>query len=130
MSNDLGGDPLENLSREEFLSALFANMIFQNTNMALMMLGRVPHPQSGEKVQDFEAARMFIDQLEMLSIKTKGNLSREEEQLVEQSLAHVRLAFVQAVEQSPSVTPETNASSTQPSPEPEPESRKRFSKKF
>ncbi len=34
-------------------------------------------------MQDFEAAKMFIDQLEMLEAKTKGNLTPEEEKRAE-----------------------------------------------
>lgn len=102
MSNsDLADDPLANASREEIMSALFGHMVIQNTNMALMFLGQVPHPQSGERVQDFEAARMFIDQLEMLELKTKGNLSREEEKLLQQSLTHLRMTFVQVMDSPP-----------------------------
>ena len=37
---------------------------------------------------------MFIDQLEMLAYKTRNNLSREEEQLLKQSLTELRLVFV------------------------------------
>ena len=69
---------LDNMSREEIMSALFGHMIIQNANMALMFLGQTPHPQSGEKVVELETAKMFIDQLEMLEVKTKGNLTREE----------------------------------------------------
>src|SRR5947208_6832 len=98
MSTEPQDNSIENLSREEFMSALFANMVFQNTNMTLMMLGRVPHPESGERITDLDAARMFIDQLEMLAVKTKGNLTKEEDRLLQQSLTHVRLAFVEVVE--------------------------------
>jgi hypothetical protein len=84
--------------RLETMSALFAHMVLQQTNMALMLLGKVPHPQTGERVQDLEAAQMFIDQLEMLEVKTKGNLDKREEGLLKQSLAAVRMAFVEAVE--------------------------------
>ena len=42
-----------------------------------------------------------IDQLEMLEMKTKGNLSREEEKLLQQSLTHLRLTFVDAVNNPP-----------------------------
>src|SRR5687767_16013155 len=62
---------------EEIMSALFANMVIQNTNMALMFLGKVPHPQTGQPVKDLESAQMFIDQLEMLAYKTRGNLDPE-----------------------------------------------------
>jgi len=134
-------DPLLNASREEIMSALFAHMVIQNTNMALMFLGKTPHPESGEHIFDLEAARMFIDQIEMLEVKTKGNLSREEEKLLQQSLTHLRMTFVQAVENPPKVEPEKKPETppTQPSAEEKPvptpdsseaESRKRFSKKF
>jgi hypothetical protein len=73
----------------------------QQSNMAMMLLGKVAHPGSGEVVQDIEAARLFIDQLEMLEAKTKGNLSKEEETLLKQTLMNLRLNFVQTVESSP-----------------------------
>jgi hypothetical protein len=84
------------------MSALFANMVVQQTNLALMMLGQVPDPQSGELVRDLEAARMFIDQLETLEFKTKGNLDKHEQKLLQQSLTTLRLAFVDALENQPS----------------------------
>src|SRR6476619_2305273 len=90
-------DP-ENISREEVVSALFANMIVQNTNMALIFLGHAPHPQSGQKQIDLDNARYFIDQLEMIEVKTRGNLNKQEEGLLKQSLTSLRMAFVEAVQ--------------------------------
>lgn len=98
---DSSQEPMHNLSRDEMMSALFAHLVIQNTNMALMFLGKVPNPQTQERMYDVETARMFIDQLEMLEVKTKGNLSREEEKLLQQSLTHLRLNFVDAVEHPP-----------------------------
>ncbi len=88
-------------SPEEMTSALFANMVVQQTNMALMFLGRVPHPESGQHILDLDAARMFIDQLEMLEAKTKGNLDKRETTLLKQSLTALRMAFVEAANQEP-----------------------------
>ena len=139
-------------SREEIVSALFANMIAQQTNMAFMFLGRIPHPDTGEVVQDFETSKFFIDQLEMLAVKTKGNLTRQEEALLNQSLTALRLAFVEAVDGSPASAakpaqaaplappaapvsepaPQTAASPVEakaPAPAEE-ESRKKFTKKY
>lgn len=148
---NLSEDPLANASREEIMSALFANMVIQQTNMALMFLGKVPHPETGEHIQDLETAKMFIDQLEMLEVKTKGNLDKREEGLLKQSLAAVRMAFVEAVEQkSGPAAPQTEpAAAGHASPEPakapgaagpasseaeagaaESESRKKFTKKY
>src|SRR5439155_15097842 len=84
--------------RQDMFKALFANMIIQQSNMALMCLGKVPHPESGELVQDIESAKMLIDQLEMLEAKTKGNLDKREETLLKQALASVRMAFVEFID--------------------------------
>ena len=91
-------DSLANASREEIMSALFANMVIQQTNMAMMMLGKVAHPETGQFFQDLEGAKMFIDQLEMIEAKTKGNLSRQEDGLLKQGLAALRMAFVESLE--------------------------------
>src|SRR5271169_1462508 len=86
---------------DQVMSALFASMVMQNTNMALIFLGQAPNPQTGQAVQDLEHAKYFIDQLEMLAVKTKGNLDKQEDALLKQSLTHLRLAFVEAVENPP-----------------------------
>jgi hypothetical protein len=139
MSMESQGNPLAEMSRDEIMSALFAQLVFQTTNATLMFLGRVPNPETQEKMLDLDAARLFIDQLEMLAVKTKGNLSTDEDRLLQQSLSHVRLAFVEAVEKQPAApatespaapgsesTAAPDASAASEADEP----RKRFSKKY
>lgn len=134
---------LAGASREDVLSALFAGMILQQTNMALMLLGRMPHPETGENVRDLDSAKMFIDQLEMLEAKTRGNLDKNEEKLLKQSLTTLRMAFVEAVDEqaapaaskSSGNTAESAAGSSSPSRTAAPssaeeDSRKKFSKKY
>ncbi|MGA2657832.1 MAG: DUF1844 domain-containing protein [Verrucomicrobiota bacterium] len=122
--------------RTEELSALFAHLVIQQSNMAMMLLGKTAHPETGRVVRDIEAARLFIDQLEMLEVKTRGNLSKEEAGLLKQGLVNLRLAFVEAVESAPAPSsPQTSAQTPPaqapaPSPAPEEESRKKFSKKY
>ena len=90
------------------------------------------------------AARMFIDQLEMIEVKTKGNLDKNEDQLLKQSLTTLRMAFVEAVNspapdaaKAPSDQPAKAAADTaqgatagQAAPPPQEESHKKFSKKY
>ena len=97
-------------AQSEMMSALFAQMVMQQSNLALMLLGKAPHPESGQVVRDIEGAKLFIDQLEMLESKTRGNLTKEEAALLKQSLMALRLAFVECVNSNP------------PSPEPHPKS--------
>lgn len=122
---------------ERMMTEIFAHMVIQNTNMALMLLGAMPHPETGERMQDLEAAQMFIAQLEMLEVKTAGNLAPEEQKLLQQSLMHLRMTFVQAVDHPPKAeavkAPEAAAATPAPPEAAAPdegESNKRFSKKF
>ena len=132
--------------QEQMLAALFGQLVMQQANMAMLLLGKVPHPESGQVVKDLDAARLFIDELEMLEVKTKGNLTKEEAGLLKQTLMGLRLAFVEAVEApagaaapvepptgkavpSESASQAPPAASGETAGEPE-ESRKKFSKKY
>ena len=125
---------------EAMLSALFAQLVMQQSNLAMMLLGKMPHPETGQATKDLESAKLFIDTLEMLEAKTRGNLSKQESALLKQSLMSLRLAFVEAVEASPAPAPATPAGSAatgqaapgQPAPAspPEEEHQKKFSKKY
>ncbi len=128
-------------------SALFAHMVMQQSSMATMLLGKQAHPETGKVVRDLEGAKLFINLLEMLEFKTKGNLSQDEAALLKQSLMSLRMAFVEAVDSAPPQTdskPEHGSPSagTAPAPEPtqadtapgvaptEDEHRKKFTKKY
>jgi hypothetical protein len=126
-------------------SLLFGQLVLQQSQMALIFLGKVPNPETGKTEPNLDAARVFIDQLEMLEAKTKGNLNKQEEMLLKQTLMPLRLAFVEAVEGAQTSAPaEPETSHAQPpgqagpgaggappagSPAQE-ESRKKFSKKY
>jgi hypothetical protein len=89
---------MDDNEREQMISAMFASMVIQTANMAMIFLGQAPNPQTGQVSQDLDHARYFIDQLEMIEAKTKGNLNKHEESLLKQSLTNLRLVFVEAVE--------------------------------
>jgi hypothetical protein len=99
---------------EELKSALFAHLVMQQSNMAMMLLGKTAHPETGQNIRDLEAAKLFIDLLEMLQSKTKGNLTPEEAALLKQSLMSLRMAYVETVD---SPAPKTEPQSA-PSPSP------------
>ena len=138
-------DPPGNAGREEIMSALFAGLVMQQTNLALMLLGQSPHPETQKTIQDIDGAKMFIDQLEMIEVKTQGNLKADEAKLLKQNLTALRLAFVQAIDsESPSTAadqPKQPAAPAEPphssiaadqgsTPASEEEARKKFSKKY
>ena len=79
-------------------TALFASLVMQQSNMAMLFLGQRPHPETGKPQVDLDTASLFIETLEMLAAKTKGNLSRPEQQILQQHLTAARLAFVEAAD--------------------------------
>lgn len=128
----------------EKTTMLFMQMVFQLSSLATMLLGKAPHPETGETKRDLEAAQLMIDQLDMLEAKTKGNLTHDEAQLLKQTLMSLRMAYVEAVNQpdstSESKEEEKPASTESATSEPEEapnakpaedsESKKRFTKKY
>src|ERR1700682_6751800 len=68
---------------------------------------------------DFRVARHSIDMLAMLADKTRGNLSLEEQRLVENSLTELRFRYVQALEQSKKEAAEQPQAETQENTEPQ-----------
>jgi hypothetical protein len=140
-----GREEFAGLSRDQIHSALFAQMVMQQSNLALMLLGKTPHPETGQSLRDLDAAKLFIDQLEMLEVKTKGNLNAQETALLKQSLMTLHLAFVEAAGASETPSPSANPTATAAKEDAaenktapaettgavgEEESRKRFSKKY
>jgi len=127
-------------------SALFAHLVVQQANMAMMMTGKVAHPETGQTMRDLEAAKLFIDTLEMIEAKTRGNLSQPEQNMLKQTLMTVRMAFVeaanestapgttaQAVSEAPAAAKSEASSSTSAldkTEAPREESHKKFSKKY
>ena len=60
-------------------------------------LGGFQDPQSGQRIPpNLPTAKHYIDLLELLQAKTKGNLDENEKALLESTLHELRMAFVQA----------------------------------
>lgn len=61
---------------------------------ALVHLGDAPDPTGGTSTPDLAVAKQTIDLIALLSEKTKGNLTGEEERIVEQLLYDLRSRYV------------------------------------
>ena len=73
----------------------FATFILSLNTSALVHLGELPEPGKEEPEVDLTLARHAIDTIAMLKEKTKGNLSKDEEALVDNILFDLRMKFVQ-----------------------------------
>ena len=74
----------------------FGTFVLSLGSSAIMHLGEV-EPGQGPKVdKDLSLAKHTIDILSMLQAKTKGNLSAQEDKLLESLLYDLRLRYVSA----------------------------------
>ncbi len=128
-----------NTGLAEYHAALFANLVVQQASLAMMFLGQIANPETGQPMLDLEGARLIIDQLEMIQAKTRGNLSPNEEEMLKESLTNLHLAFVQQANATPSAESATAAATKLPASAEAPnssagaeeaESKKKFTKKY
>jgi hypothetical protein len=72
----------------------FTGFVFGFGQMALVHLGEIPEPDTGQASQNLEQARHVIDILDMLEEKTRGNLAQEEADLLRTLKSELKLKFV------------------------------------
>ena len=113
-------------SREDTLRFLGLINLFQN--WAMIGLGKIADPGTGKAQKNLAVAREFIDNLEMLERKTRGNLSPDEVKILQAALTDLRLMFVEE-SKAPAEAPKTDTP-TETSAKPEDESKVKFHKKY
>jgi hypothetical protein len=75
----------------------FVGFILSLAHTAAVHFGDVPDPVSGTAgAANLPAAQQVIDILALLEQKTRGNLSAEERQLLEQIVYELRMRYVEA----------------------------------
>jgi hypothetical protein len=67
----------------------------------MVSLGMVPGPDGRRPPANLPAAKDAIDILGILQEKTKGNLTREEEDILREGLYHLRMEYVALVSAPP-----------------------------
>ena len=72
----------------------FTTFCVSLASSAFVHLGDIPHPESQKAEPNLVLAKQTIDLLGMLQAKTRGNLTGEEEKLLEHLLADLRLRYV------------------------------------
>jgi hypothetical protein len=83
---------------EDSLPAIdFATFVLSLSHSALVHLGDAPDPSGGMPKPDVTMAKQTIDLLLVLQEKTAGNLTGEEERLLDQVLYDLRMRYVEVV---------------------------------
>jgi hypothetical protein len=72
----------------------FAALVSMLTTQALFALGLLEVKGQEKRRPDLELARYNIDMLEVLQGKTKNNLTKEEEKVLDNTLSELRMGYV------------------------------------
>ncbi len=72
----------------------FATFVMSLNTSALVYLGEIPDVDGGESQCDLQLARHTIDTIAMLKEKTEGNLSEDEQAILDNVLFDLRMRFV------------------------------------
>jgi len=75
----------------------FAALVMSLNTSALFHLGEISDPTTGDKLQDLVLAKHTIDTLKLLEVKTKGNLTDEEQDILKNVLYDLKMRYVAKV---------------------------------
>jgi hypothetical protein len=82
------------LATKESLPVSFSTLVLSLASSAVLAMGLEKNPHSGEFDRDLHLARFNIDMLGMLKDKTKGNLTDDEKQFIENVISDLQIKFV------------------------------------
>jgi hypothetical protein len=75
----------------------FTAFVISLASTAAIHFGDLPDPVSGERAElNLDGAAQMIEILSLLEQKTRGNLTAEEREVLEQVLYELRMRFVEA----------------------------------
>lgn len=136
------------------MTQIFVEFVMMQAQNAALCLGQITDPRVGQAQINIPLAKMFIDQLAVIRAKTAGNLSADEQRVIDSAVEQMELAFVHVasrtegfhdgeslapdIDEPPAAPPEVAApvpppAAAAPVPVPEPppeEGRKRFTKSY
>src|SRR3954469_17438193 len=141
------------------MTQIFIEFVMMQAQNAALCLGQITDPRVGQPQVNIPLAKMFIDQLAVIRAKTAGNLSPDEQRVIDSAVEQMEMTFVHVASRTegyhpgeslapdldapaPPAVRETEAASPAPqaagpdpapacAPEPPPEEgRKRFTKSY
>ena len=74
----------------------FINLIFSLSTQAIIQLGEIQDPVTEQLAKNLPLAKQTIDLIGMLKEKTQGNLTSDEEKVIENLLYDLRMRYVKA----------------------------------
>lgn len=101
--NNLDAD---NLSEEQQEQLLFMMLVQQHQQIAMMGMGKIENPNTGETGRDMKSAKFAIDTLLMLQKYTSGNLPKDLNDYLTETLNNLRMNYADEAKESDKVNRE------------------------
>ncbi len=76
----------------------FANYVASLGFQALVFMGEIPNPITNEIQKNLPQSKFLIDTLSLLREKTKGNLTEQEDRLLNGSIYELQVKFVEVLQ--------------------------------
>jgi len=94
-SEQLSEKQVDELENVEFPEASFDMLLMQHHTQAMLAMGMIPDPATGQVIKNKSAAKFHIDMLGIIQERTKGNLNQGEEEALSGVLHNLRMMFVE-----------------------------------
>jgi hypothetical protein len=85
----------ENDSKKVPREVQFLDIIFMLSQAAFQHLGEIPNPVNNKVEVDLDAAKFSIDALDVIKKKTKGNLTSDEDKVLDDLLYNLRMKYLE-----------------------------------
>ncbi len=83
------------------IEILFCQLVMSLHAEVMQHLGKIKNPASGKIEPDMEKARQAIDMLVMIRKKTRGNLTKDENQLLERLISEAEKNYRAVTKKNP-----------------------------
>jgi hypothetical protein len=83
------------MSEQQKVAADISTLALSLGSSAAMALGLAPNPSNGKVEKNLEVAKFNIDMLVVLKEKTKSNLTKDEDNLLQRMIVDLQMKYVQ-----------------------------------
>src|SRR5215218_8174360 len=77
------------------MTQIFIEFVMMQAQNAALFLGQAPNPGGAQPEINLPLAKLFIDQLAVLRVKTHGNLTKDEQEVMDSAISQLQMAFVE-----------------------------------
>jgi len=96
------------MTPDEKNTSLFSGLVLMIHAAAMQQMGKVKNPATDKVERNLEQAQMSIDMLDMIAAKTKGNLTKDEDQFLQRLTHELKLNYVDEKHKSQSEVKESS----------------------